>query len=203
MSIPLPVIERTFRCALNWVCGGQSAVNVIHIQAPTSAELPIDAMGALNVSVSASMWDVQSTAASVARVDITPLDGIQATTSFTPSTPANWKGIGGPDWTPSASNLVKLQTGLRGRDRRGRVFLPFVSESVATQGFVNLADVATVQTGWEGFKSGLAAYLTGWHLVVASYDRAHAGAGAVATPVSTVQAESALGTQRRRQSRLR
>jgi hypothetical protein len=71
-------------------------------------------------------------------------------------------------------------------------------------GFLNPAEVTSMTAAW-------VAALAAWPLdpdhpmglVVAAYDRRHAGVGAHATDVSHISVESALGTQRRRQSRNR
>jgi hypothetical protein len=205
MPIPLPVITNTFRCALTWLetVSGQTAVNVIHIHNVGAVVTAADAFDALQDAVTAAMWDSQVTTAGVNTVDITPLDGVSAATSFPTGLTAQWSGGTAGDFAPATSNLIKLQTGLRGRNRRGRVFLPFLAEAQTTKGSWNLADRSIVAAAWEAFRIALTTDAPVWQFMVASYDRRHAGAGASAVPVSATVAEPALGTQRRRQGRLR
>jgi hypothetical protein len=92
---------------------------------------------------------------------------------------------------------VKLQTGLRGRSFRGRVYRPFAAEETCSDGFLDPANVLLLQTAWENFIASLAADAYSDTLVVASYKLA------TKDPVVNVVAEHALGTQRRRQTRLR
>ncbi len=205
MPIPLPVIANTFRCALRWsfAGSGQNAVNVIHIRSSAPGMTPAQAFTALDSSVAIAMWDSVVNVASVSEVDITPLDGATATASFSTGSPAKWSGSAGGDAEIAGAALVKLSTPTRGRSFRGRVFLPFTSEAATANGFLVAGLPGTMTTAWEGFRTALEALTSPWAIVVASYDRAHAGAGATATTVSSTLVEGALATQRRRQGRNR
>jgi len=132
--------------------------------------------------------------ASVALFHITKLDGVSATQTFTGG---NW--IGGSasgDMIPQVARLIKLQTGFRGRSRRGRVFLPFVAESAQNGGNM-IGDSAgpLVTTAWNTWRGDLIA--DGFNLVVASYKLEDA------EDVTVCTAETPTATQRRRQSRNR
>lgn len=206
MTIPLPVIANTFRCALKWTESGtgQTAVNVIHIKANGAGQTAADAYAALNSSVGAAMWDSAVSTAKINEVDITPLDGVTATQSFQTGAPAKWSGSAGGDFIPAAAYVVKIQTAARGRDNRGRVFLPFTAESIQANGVVPSASAAIIGAAWVTFVTDLVAIApVAWDLGVAAYDRAHAGAGAHFTGSSAIVAEIALGSQRRRQGRVR
>jgi hypothetical protein len=158
----------------------------------------------LQDTVTSGMWDSVISGASIVTVDITPLDGTSATQSFTTGGGAAWSGSSGGEMIPQVAVLVKLQTSLRGRSNRGRVFLPMTAETAAGAGFVAGGEDVTITNAWTTFANALPAdATTPADLVIASYDRRHAGAGAHATNVTAITCELALATQRRRQTRLR
>lgn len=205
-TIPLPVIPNTYRCALKWseTSSGQTAVNVIHIKANGSGTTATDAFNALNVNVSVSMWGCAVSSASITEVDITPLDGTSGTISFNTAGSTHWAGSAGGDWIPAVAALIKLGTPLRGRQHRGRIFLPFTSEAAVANGSILLSSVTVVTNAWVAFQAALVAMSpTEWSLGVAAYDRAHSGAGAGFEGINAVALERAVATQRRRQERLR
>jgi hypothetical protein len=206
VPIPLPVIPGVARVTLNWITDNtsQHAVNVIHIAAPSTPPVQADVFEALQDAVSTNMWIMQSSHAVIDTVDVLNLDGSSAVVSFPTGHGAVWSGSGDAAWSPQVAALVKLQTGVRGRSNRGRVYLPFVANDSVTDGTLNGANVALAQTAWTNFLTTLAGDPDGpFPLVVAAYDRRHGGAGAGATNVSHVVFESEIGTQRRRQERNR
>lgn len=206
MPTPLPVIANTYRCALKWTesSSGQTAVNVIHMQANGSGTTATDCYNAMNGAVTAAMWDNAVLSASIGEVDITPLDGHSGTITFVTGSPAKWSGSAGGDWIPAVATLIKLSTPLRGRANRGRVFLPFTAEAIQANGLITTSGVTAITNAWVAFQTALVALSpTEWGLVVASYDRAHSGAGAHATGINAVQCERPTASQRRRQERLR
>jgi hypothetical protein len=195
----LPVILNTFRCALNWThSSGQSATNVIHITDPTGLFDATAVEEAIEDAAGTGMWAAVSSGAVVTDIAITPLDGVSATQHFTPSDEATFTGGSSGDFVPAVSVLVKLSTSLRGRSHRGRVFLPFITEGNISNGALSSTPQATMQTGWESFKSNLDSDPDGpFHLVVASYKLA------TTHVLSSINVEGMTATQRRRQGRLR
>lgn len=187
----LPVITDTFRVVLNWHpgSGGANAVNVMHFRSTTLDSGTL--YTALNANVVSAMWDWVANGISVDSVDITPLDGSTATTSFVTGGPAKWTGQGAGTGLPQVAGIVKLTTPLRGRSYRGRVYLPWVGEGEVNLN--NLIDTAAVQSAWEGFMNDMST--DGADLVVASYLHSTAEA------VDTITAESTTATQRRRNKR--
>jgi hypothetical protein len=195
MPTPLPVIPDTFRVAFNWKAGTQTAVNVMHFRAATSGVAPTDVATSIS-TVSAGAF--------IDSLDVTPLDGSSAAVLFPLGNVAPFVGHQPGDMVPNVAVIAKYTTGLRGRDNRGRSFLPFIGEGAITNGFLLGPSQAAMETAWRNFEAALTtAVPVPLHHVVASYDRAHAGAGAHANNVTTMFIELALGTQRRRQSRLR
>lgn len=201
MTIPLPVLPNVYRVSLLWTdtAGGPPAVNVIHIAASTSGTGPGDAKGALDHAVNASMFYVQPTTFEVYQYNIIPLDGHSSTTSLAPAVISNWRGQTAGGYAPQVCNLIKLQTGLRGRSNRGRIYLPHVCDSANSNGQVGSSALTSIQTAWSSFLTGLTTYAPAFNLVVAAYDRDHGGASPHATTVTSVVAEQYTATQRRRQ----
>lgn len=196
---PLPVIADTFRCTFDWSNGaGQIAANVMHIRTHSSGSAPSDIFELLQDTVVTNMWASCGAGTVIYQVDIIPLDGTTGTESFTTGSSGQWLGGGVGDVLPAVAVVVKLSTGLRGRSNRGRVFVPFTSEAGVTAGELNGGTQAIQQTAWESFVSGLESDgTTPSSLVVASYKMSFA------TNVHSVLVETPLGTQRRRQGRLR
>lgn len=206
MATPLPVIAQTFRVALRWLYApkSQTAVNVMHIAADSAGKTALEVFTCLDAHVTANMWDGVASGSHVEEVDITPLDGTTATQSFLTSSPAKWSGVNATDAIPAVAILVKEVTLFRGRNKRGRLFLPFCAEGVSETGFINGGSQATMQAAWTAFLAAIDGDgTTPMNMTVASYDRKHGGAGAGGTAVDHVVIETALGTQRKRQERNR
>lgn len=190
--MPLPVIADVFRVVLNWSADSTpgTAHNVMHFLSPT-----LDSDGvfaALDGSVAVAMWDWVSTNANVDSVDVTPLDGSTATTTYsTAGNLAAWSGGGLGTPLPQVAGIVKFATALRGRRNRGRVYLPYVGEGEVV---VNqLIDVAAVEAAWVAFLNDMVA--ANAPLVIASY------VGVNAHQVVNINAEETTATQRRRNQR--
>jgi hypothetical protein len=149
------------------------------------------------------MWSNVSSLAVVESVDIIKLDGVSGVQSFPTGGPARWSGSGGGDVIPQVSNIIKLSTGFRGRNKRGRIYLPFASEAVVSSGGFDPGTCALVSAAWQDFQADLIALGGAPFQVVAAYDRRHNGAGAQANEVITYLCEQESGTQRRRQQRNR
>lgn len=194
----LPVIAHTFRVALTWTgAGGQDAVNVIHILDTTGTAVSSDIAVELDAAADPSMWNEVVPSASVTDIAVTPLDGVTATTHFVPATPGNWVGQNGTDFAPACAQVIKLGTGLRGRSHRGRVFVPFQNQLAYTDGLLSSGTASARSAAWSEFNADLE---TGTHnltMTVASYKLG------TQQPVVSWTCELPLGTQRRRQGRLR
>jgi hypothetical protein len=211
---PLPVIDGIHRVAFQWRigAGGQTAVNVMHFHGAS-----VDPGGlrtAIDTNVTATMWTGIVSTAAVYQLTITPLDGASATQLFSVSG-TKWAGtITGSDFVPQAAAIVSLRTALRGRRNRGRIYLPFYSEQNIQNGTV-FGTLTAVQAAWDAFRAAMKT--ASWPLHIASYGHSlhrtrSPGGGYVLTPVTwppvsneviSSSYELNLGTQRRRQSRLR
>lgn len=190
---PLPIIADIIRVGFHWQhTNGQSAYNVMHFDIGAMSITSFEAL--INTNWSANMILEVSSAAKIDRLDITPLNGTGATQQFA-ETNARWSGGSTDAIIPAAAQVISLRTGLRGRSNRGRIYLPFMVESNFSAGSVSGASNATIQTAWNTFVTGM--NTGGAPLVVASYLNANAH------DVTQVIVEFIVGTQRRRQSRLR
>lgn len=191
---PLPTITNVFRCAFNWreASTGQIGVNVMHFRAPgfTAEEVAtaVDSIGNLEY------WSPMVTDAYMVQFDVTPLDGAGATHSQAP-THGGWGGSQSGDFSPASAVVVSFKTALRGRSHRGRIYLPFIAEAVISDGQLTGAQVTALNTGWAAFISSAAG--AGVTPVVASYKLS------TAADITGTSVISGLGTQRRRQGRVR
>jgi hypothetical protein len=206
MTIPLPVIANVFRCAFTThdAATGLNAVNVMHVRAASSGKTPTDVWNCINAHWTGNQQAHEGVSTTVTQFAITPLDGSTATQIFATGGGAKYVGNSSGDTMPAVAALFTIRTLLRGRQNRGRLYLPFVSEGSATNGFLTSGVQGGLQTAWLTFFTGiLADATTPLTPGVASYDRAHGGASAHFTPEFSSSVESVLATQRRRQTRLR
>lgn len=190
--MPLPVIADTYRVALNWTGpSGTHAVNVIHLlkSGTTAASIA----STMDANVTTNMWNNVSASAQVTSLQVTPLDGSSATYVLN-TTGAKWTGPNvGTDFAPAVANVISLRSNFRGRSKRGRVYMPYQAEAGMSNG-VN-GNTALSQTAWNNWLAAMIA--AGAQPVIASYKLASQ------VPITAIIVESVLGTQRRRQSRLR
>lgn len=190
---PLPVIADTFRTAWNWRIGSQNAVNVIHFFDDVGTQTAANLMTDITDNVTHDMWDSVVAFGRADDIDITPLDGVGATQTFPTTDVDKWRGAGGSEFAPAVATIVKLTSAERGKSKNGRIFLPFTAESKMVNGTLVSATAQTA--AWVAFANAM--IVDGWHLCVASYLLASQ------VPVANLAVESTLGTQRRRQTRLR
>jgi len=193
---PLPVIVDTFRVAFTWEAAGQHAVNVMHFFDSLGTQDADDLHTQILANADAGMWATVSNQAHMVDLAITPLDGTSATSEFAvPTSNADFAGQTASEYVPAVAVLVKLTTAVRGRSNRGRVFVPFTGEAVMGDGQVGSGPIGTMQTAWNNWIAGMAA--VDFPQVVASYLHSNQH------EVTNVIVEDIVGTQRRRQSRLR
>jgi hypothetical protein len=170
---------------------------VIHLRRTIGSPTPTDIYGDITSATTQDMWRSVSTDAKILQLAITPLDGTSATQTFSPFADHGAKYEGGAtgDTIPAVSALVKATTSARGRSHRGRVYLPFTTEEINTNGQFASSPFAVSLTGWTNWISNLLS--TDSKMVVASYKLA------TASDVQHTVPEPTLATQRRRQGRLR
>jgi hypothetical protein len=196
---PLPVIANVYRVFLHWNDGaGQNAGNVIHIKSTSGSPTVAEIESAIDTAVDAGMWGPVSNGFAVDDVAVTPLDGTSATEHFSTGEPAKWTGNVAGQAIPQVAAIVKFTTTETGRSKRGRVFLPAISESVVDLGALDSAVATNTGAAWSEFNTDLGTdAIAPCELVVASYKLA------TALAITGISCELQTGTQRRRQQRNR
>lgn len=193
---PLPIIDNCVRVAWNWVAGDARspfATNVMHFKYESE---PYDVIDALQVAMEPNgqdMFDSCSESVEIDNITVTPLDGHSATILHTVTSWDGRNGRGNTDFIPQVCVLVKLNTAIRGRSGRGRVYLPGVAENKTLRGQLDLTSVDIMQEGWQAY--GLAMTLQGYIPAVASYKEEEVHGATFVT------VETSTATQRRRQKR--
>jgi hypothetical protein len=192
---PLPILAGVTRTALNYTFApGGTATNVIHI---FSALDPVSLADLIEDSVpttGSAMWAPMSSSARLSSLDLLPLDGTTATYTRELDTLSQYYGQGGGPAMLAVAALVRVQTATRGRSNQGRIFIPFVGESVYDNGRILSSPVDDCTNGWNEFRDNLLAGDA--NVVVASYK--HRDAHEATSFSCRVKA----ATQRRRQERL-
>jgi hypothetical protein len=193
--MPLPVISGVYRCVLNWSNGTQLAENILHVFSSVPSDPASAVANALATAISANTNAFVGTQAAsvIYRIDVTPLDGVTATYERLSAISAPAANTG--DFIPAASMLCKFQTALRGPSHRGRIYTPFIAESKQSNGVMVSGSDSTMATAWGNIQTALQAGSR--NLSVASYVHAESHI------VTAFVGENTLGTQRRRQTRLR
>ena len=190
---PLPVISNVFRVAFDWFGpSGQRAENVMHFHGTDA--LPSDVNTALNAHVTNAMWGTVSSSCSINTITITPLDGSSASVTI-PQTSTHWNGSATGEPTPNVAPVISFATAKRGRSYRGRLYLPFTGEDTIADGQLTSTHSTDLITAWSAFLVAMTA--AGIAPSIASYKLA------TAEQITSANVLNAVGTQRRRQSRIR
>jgi hypothetical protein len=189
---PLPTITDTYRVSLSWrhAATGQIAVNVIHVRKTATTATAIAAL--VDAAFQIDQWATVSSGASIIDIAVTPLDGSSVTVHRTPTGHVTGETAG--DMEPAVSCVTSFYSAKRGRSYRGRFYAPFFAESDGANGSTSASGALAVSVAWAAFATALGA---GAKHVVASYK--HSTAEDIITYVTV----PALGTQRRRQTRVR
>ena len=207
--MPLPLLPGVHRVALTHgpQAGAVSPTNVMHFFSTTLTSAQV--ITALQGAAAAGMWDAKSTGLVPVAAVATELDNLSPSIEGT-LTGAGWSGTGTGEVSPASSIIVTLKTTARGRRHTGRVFVGGVTEDKIGGGATESATLATMQGAWTTFIANAAG--AGIPLHVTSYgytrkpsdpDDGREDFAASTLPVVSATVQLVLGTQRRRQSRLR
>lgn len=200
---PLPVIDSTHRVALNWSCGSAYAVNVLHFRSAIPTADAAELADRLETSAVPHMWRLCASAAKVDSFDITPLDGSTATyhRQISTANAAKWAGQPGGDYAQALSGVITFATDKRGARYRGRMFLPFLSETVVDAGLITATATNETLTAWNTFDANMWGSLSpldaDYKLVIASYKWSEA------EDVRQIGVSRTPGVVRRRNNRLK
>jgi hypothetical protein len=176
---PLPVITNVVACHVKGLLtNGRQWVNGYHVLKPSGMSIAtfISTVDPLLLALyqtnhtggGAAMLNHMPATASLQAIYYLPLDGSSATTIVSHVV----AGVAGGDALPASSTLtVTSQTGLRGRDKRGRVFLPpFVEADNDASGKPSATLIPQFQAQFDGFLADMTTATT--FPVVASYKHA-------------------------------
>jgi hypothetical protein len=169
---PLPVINDVFQAKFIWTSAlaPRQATNTLYFRDTVGGQDEINLNTDINANVSANMWLFPVNNAAVTSLALTDLSGSSAGVVFPQAAAAKWTATGGSDPILQGSMVVSVKTRQRGKHGRGRIYLPWVAELVQTAGVLLPANVATCQTAWTGFFTGMVA--AGWQPCVVSLDEA-------------------------------
>jgi len=203
-AMTLPVIANVIRVSVfGTVEGGVGWSNTFHLIKDASTTYAA-AIGAAQTEVTTLYsstgygggkegWGEYATDGShTAQVIYTPLDGTTASTTF-----AMVQSGQSSQEPTSPQNAISctINTGLRGRSNRGRVFWACTSREILSGGKVAAANVASINACWKQFNDNLIASGAPSSLAVASY--LHSSVHA-ADPTRPVSAHATLAHQTKR-----
>lgn len=191
-----PVIPTVFRVALDWTHDDVplTAENVMHFSSAGGDVAGL--VAAFTANANDDLWRQTGQASHIHSLTVQELDGVSAAQQFPTGDTADYSGHDTNNQIiPAVSCLIKLQTALAGRSNRGRIYLPWVVESVTEEGKMASAVVAAMQGPWNAFVAAMAA--ADYQLVVASYTNSNAH------DVTALTVETVTATQRRRQDQWR
>lgn len=168
--MPLPVLPGVLRCtAGGLVSGGGRWANTWHIRAqdlttPTEAEVLAIHVILAGFYVAAVLPKCRDTT-TLESIDYTPLDGSSGAFNY----PVNSAGAGtAKALPPECAEVLTIRTAARGRQNRGRIFIPAwtVNEtenngqlvSAVTIGFAAAAEAMNVALGVIGAEVGVGSY---------------------------------------------
>jgi hypothetical protein len=197
---PLPIMPDVWQVVWNWsATGGQIANNVYYVQSASTSAATVFAT--LEGAQTVAMLGLQSEGAVVSTVTLTRLDGSSPSTDFAATGP-QWAGTSPADWIPQASAVITKTPSVRGRGRKGRFFLPFVSEAVTTNGSLITAAVTPTQAAWSAYLGALAGATTPMLVIGVGDAQRVPPRPPFRSQVTALTLHAALGTQRKRQQRL-
>lgn len=174
----------------------------ICVVAPASGADPADVAQVVADSFRDTLFHVVSNSFSLGNTDVLPLDGIRSTTEYTTDAvgATGSSGAGGANLPECCAFGITLQTGVRGRSHRGRMYLPGVTGSqVVDERARSLTSTAlsALSTHAGDFLTTLAGSVL-QPLVLNVLSRRLG----VATPVTNMRANPGLVLQRRRYERV-
>lgn len=168
--MPLPVIAGTVRVSAGGaITGGGSWSNNWHIRradllAPEIGDYE-GARDAFIVFYTDAVFDSVPAATTLATINFTPLDGTSGALSYS----VGLVGNGGINPTAAqTAEVLTIRTAQRGRQNRGRIYLPaFVEEDWDAAGHISSTAITRVLTAAALLVSTLSGQ--GWELGVGSY----------------------------------
>jgi len=168
--MPLPTIAGAVRCTFSGLCAGGGAwSNTFHIRridlgAPTDAEITT-AASLFSDFYTAAYVPYSVAATTLTKADFVRLDGTSGGLAF------SWGHVGGdtanPTLPPECAGVLTIRTAIRGRQNRGRVFMPPATQGSLTVGKFTAGYASAVVSAAATLRSALLG--ADWELGVGSY----------------------------------
>lgn len=202
--MPLPILPSVFRVALTKGSGIGAATNVIHVSSATLT--PAQVLTALDGAIAVGTFDAQAASLTTVQAVCTKLDNTTPSIEATLSG-AGWAGTGAGEVSPASAVVVTFKTSQRGRRHTGRLFMGNCTEDKIGNGQAAAVSQPIMQAAWTTTLANLVS--AGIPLNVASYGKTSVPPDAAtdfpptSVTVTNATVQNFLGTQRRRQSRLR
>lgn len=193
----LPIIPDCFRITVNYQPnGGVTPRNVFHVGTTLGdvdevADVIDQAAGAK------LLMNGMDPAFRPLTFDVLPLDGETATQTYDFQEGAWTTSSAGGQFSPASAGIVKLKTAKRGLSGRGRVYIGPMQEASIDSGMLVGDTPDDLAEAWQGFRDDMRDDPRNVDLVIASYTLAEMNV------VTSINVETVLGTQRRRQQQLR
>jgi len=168
----LPVIANVFRVTLEWnTVNGVTPRNVMHFKDGSGAASVTGVLNTVKSHFQADQFLAMKDSYQITSVTGIKLDGSSGSVTVDSTAAANNTGGSTGAIIPAESAVIKLATGLRGRDNRGRVFVGPVTENSSEAGLL-VESIRTAMTGaWVDFAIAMAG--DNIALGVASYRHTH------------------------------
>jgi hypothetical protein len=198
----LPPVSDVTRVVYNFLWNGERCANVVHYKNIDGAGAPdADRLGA----AIRSSYDVfgdpyAANTCSLTSLTITPLDELGGLSrEYTTSMPIVGTNVG-PSLPNNVSVVTTFNTGIRGRSYRGRAYWNGLTESMVVANTLDSSPLAGINAFWENVR--IEEPSTGepiYQMCVVSYVSGGVlRAVPLATPITSVNTNATLDSQRRR-----
>jgi hypothetical protein len=134
---PLPVIANNYQVAQQWTTSPElhDMYNVICVEASGSPSV-FEVAEQVGHAFASAIAPVVRHAILTGQVSVTPLDGVSARTSWVTPDFGTAGGVTAGNGLPlELAKVLTLRSGLRGRSKRGRLYIPGASDSEVTNEF--------------------------------------------------------------------
>jgi hypothetical protein len=157
MQMPLPTVSDLYLVRLVWgnASAPRAASNDLYFKDQAGGHTGTDVYNAIDAHWARNMIYVCSANSSIDKIVTTKLDGSAASVDHITGSGVKWTGLGNAELILQGAAVVTIKTGFRGRSRRGRIYLPWITEDFQSEGVLQTAGVAAMQTAWGTFLSDM------------------------------------------------
>lgn len=166
---PYPVIADIYRVAFELGTSlGPVASNILNLKSTLGSASDLgDELEATIPSV--NPWSYVSSGYDIPSLSITPLDGVSSATAHTC---AQIAGTQSGETVPESAACIGIQTGVRGSQARGRIYIGPLTESSINSGQIQSGTLAGLVTAMDAFVNALGSADPPILVGVASYKHA-------------------------------